>query len=211
VGCCNGSPNCRRRASPRRPRARICLRKGCGQKYLPRRWNQRYCQDPQCLREVQRWQAAKRQARRRLDEAVKTQHAAAERERRQRATPPPQTPNPPPVAAARGHAAKIFCQLFCAAGRGAMNRPPKRLAGRRVSAVPPVARPFAESTIANASGSGAALSKAVVPANESTLPTGGAPHNSTTAPASGHRLHHLREPLARPRRSAVCCLGLQAL
>jgi hypothetical protein len=100
----------------------MCLRKGCGQKYLPRCWNQHYCQDPECLREVRRWQAAKRQAKRRLDEAVKTQHAEAERVRRLHAAPAPQTPDPPELAAARGHAAKSFFQLFCATGRVAMNR-----------------------------------------------------------------------------------------
>src|SRR6266487_3865283 len=71
------------------PLPRICLRKGCGRKYLPRRWNQRYCQDPECLREVRRWQAARRQAKRRQDIPVKAQHAQAEKERRQRAKAAP--------------------------------------------------------------------------------------------------------------------------
>jgi hypothetical protein len=92
----------------RRPRKRICLRKGCGRKYLPQSWNQRYCQDPECQRLVQRWQAAKRQAQRRQDDEVKAQHAEAERARRQRANSSPQAPKPPEIAAARGHAAKIF-------------------------------------------------------------------------------------------------------
>jgi hypothetical protein len=87
---------------------RVCLRKGCGRKYQPRRWNQHYCQDPECLRLVRRWQAARRQAERRQDEAAKSQHAEAERVRRQRATALPQEPKPPDVGAARGHAAKIF-------------------------------------------------------------------------------------------------------
>ena len=92
----------------RRPRTRVCLRKGCGRKYQPRRWNQHYCQDPECLRLVRRWQAAKRQAKRRQDEAVKFQHAEAERARRQRTTSLPQASKPPEIGAARGHAAKIF-------------------------------------------------------------------------------------------------------
>ena len=54
---------------------RVCLRKGCGRKYQPRRWNQHYCQDPECLRLVMRWQAARRQAKRRQDDAAKAQHA----------------------------------------------------------------------------------------------------------------------------------------
>jgi hypothetical protein len=107
VGCCHGSA--KHRSCPRRPRARICLRKGCGRKYLPRRWNQHYCQDPDCLREVRRWQAAKRQAKRRQDEKVKAQHAEAQRQRRQAqrqrqraAAAPPATPQPslaPPPSA----------------------------------------------------------------------------------------------------------------
>src|SRR5262249_20092881 len=77
-------------------------------KYTPRCWNQRFCQDPECLRLVRRWQAAKRQAKRRQDEAVKAQHAQAQKARRRRAATPPQPPKEPEVVAARGHAAKIF-------------------------------------------------------------------------------------------------------
>jgi hypothetical protein len=108
VGCRHVNPKYRRRASPRRPRQRICLRKGCGHKYQPRRWNQRYCQDPECRRLVRRWQAARRQTRRRQDDAAKTQHAEAQRARRQRAPSSPQAPQNPEVAPARGHAAKIL-------------------------------------------------------------------------------------------------------
>lgn len=108
MGCRHGNRKCRRRASPRRPRARICLRKGCGHKYQPRRWNQRYCQDPECLRQVRRWQAARRQARRRQDDAAKAQHAKTQRARRQRAPSLPQAPKTPEIAAARGHAAEIL-------------------------------------------------------------------------------------------------------
>jgi hypothetical protein len=87
---------------------RVCLRKGCGRKYHPRRWNQHYCQDSECLRLVRRWQAARRQAKRRQDDAAKAQHAEAERARRQRITSSPQAPKPAEIAASRGHAAKIF-------------------------------------------------------------------------------------------------------
>ena len=206
MGCCDGSPNCRRR-----PRTRICLRKGCGQKYLPQRWNQRYCQDPQCLREVRRWQAAKRQAKRRQDEAVKAQHAQDQQARRQRATPSPQTPKAPAVAAARGHAAKIFSQRLFATGPDAMNRSPSRRASLRVSAAVPVARRFAGSRIANASGGSATLSKAVAPANGSTPPLArDGPDSPTTRPAPCRRPRCLGDPLPRPRRSALCCRGLQA-
>jgi len=104
VGHRHDKPKCR----CRRPRTRVCLRKGCGRKYQPRRWNQHYCQDPECLRLVRRWQAARRQAQRRQDEAAKAQHAETERARRQRTTSSPQAPKPPEIAAARGHAARIF-------------------------------------------------------------------------------------------------------
>ena len=211
MGCCHGSPNYRHRASPRRPRARICLRKGCGQKYLPRRWNQHYCQDPQCLREVRRWQAAKRQARRRQDETVKTQHADAQRARRQRTASSPQPPKPPVVAAARGHAAKFFCLFFCATGPVAMNRPPSQRANRCVSAAPLVARRFAGSTIVNASGGCAALSKVVTPASVSTPPLACGSAVSNTTAATPHHPRHRRDPILPWRRSTVCCLGPQAL
>jgi hypothetical protein len=102
----------RPKARARRPRARPCLNKGCGRKYQPQRWNQRYCQDPECLREVNRWQAAQRQAKRRKEDAeAKAEHAHAERARRQRATSTPQVAQSPEVAPARGHAAGSFLAL----------------------------------------------------------------------------------------------------
>jgi hypothetical protein len=104
VGHHHHKPNCR----CRRPRMRVCLRKGCGRKYKPRCCNQRYCQDAECQRLVKRWQAAKRQAKRRQDQAAKSQHAEAERARRQRSPSSPQVPKPPEIGTARGHAAKIF-------------------------------------------------------------------------------------------------------
>ena len=108
MGCGHDKPNCRRRASPRRPRPRLCLRKGCGRQYQPRRWNQRYCQDAECLRLVRRWLAARRQAKRRQNDAAKTQDAEKQRARRRRVPSPPQAPTIPELAAARGHAAKIL-------------------------------------------------------------------------------------------------------
>jgi hypothetical protein len=80
--------------SKREPSERICLRKGCGNRYCPQRWNQRFCQDPQCKREVQRWQAAKRQRRSRESSEGRERHRQRERQRRQRQReqPPPQPP-----------------------------------------------------------------------------------------------------------------------
>ena len=62
--------------------ARLCLRKGCGNRFRPKRWNQRYCQDPACLREVRRWQAAKRQRVFRESAENRKRHAQAEAQRR---------------------------------------------------------------------------------------------------------------------------------
>ena len=107
----------------RRPRPRICLRKGCGRKYQPRCWNQRYCQDSECLRQVRRWQAARRQAKRRQDDRVKAQHAQAEKERRRRAKVTPNDLENPEAAPARGHAAENFFLFPSAIGQAAMNLP----------------------------------------------------------------------------------------
>lgn len=62
--------------------SRTCLRKGCGQTFLPRCWNQRYCQSSDCLREVRRWQAAKRQRVARQSAENRKRHALAEARRR---------------------------------------------------------------------------------------------------------------------------------
>lgn len=76
---------CRTRsASPARFPPRPCLRKGCGRTFVPRRWNQRYCREPECLLLLRRWQAAKRQQRRRTRIEVRQQQAVAQRQRRQR-------------------------------------------------------------------------------------------------------------------------------
>src|SRR6516225_3769828 len=108
-------------ARGRRPRPRICLRKGCGREYQPRRWNQRYCQDPECLREVRRWLAAQRQAKRRKGADAKAEHAKAERERRQQAKSTPQPDQAPELTPARGHAAETFFLFHYATGRAATN------------------------------------------------------------------------------------------
>lgn len=70
--------------SGRRWKPRNCLGKGCDRRFRPRQWNQRYCQEPECLREVKRWQAAKRQRQRRATPEGRQRHAEAERQRRKR-------------------------------------------------------------------------------------------------------------------------------
>jgi hypothetical protein len=77
------------------------------------------------MRLLRRWQAARRQADRRQDEAVKAQHAEAERARRQRAPSSPQTPNSSKVAATRGHAANIFSATPICARPGCHEPPVK--------------------------------------------------------------------------------------
>jgi hypothetical protein len=123
VGTPHVNANHRSLARGRRPRRRICLRKGCGRKYQPRCWNQRYCQDSECLRQVRRWQAARRQAKRRQDDRVQAQHAQAEKERRRRAKVTPKPLENPEVAPARGHAAETFFPSPYAIGRGVTNHP----------------------------------------------------------------------------------------
>jgi len=99
------------------------MRKGCGREYQPRRWNQRYCQEPECRRQIRRWQAARRQAKHRQADEAKARHAQAERERREQAKSASQAVEHPEVASPRGHAAEIFFQLPCAIGRVVMNTP----------------------------------------------------------------------------------------
>ena len=100
---CQSSPRCRRR-----PRPRTCLRSGCARKYRPRCYHQRYCQHPDCQRELNRWRNARRQAKRRKDINVKTQHAQAEQARRQRVKSRPQPVEKPELAPPRGHTARTF-------------------------------------------------------------------------------------------------------
>lgn len=104
---------------------RCCLRRGCGRLYHARRWNQRYCREPECLKLVHRWQATKRQQERRKEPEVRQAHAAAERERRARqraegsGDPPPHGPDgmPPDTKPEDGRGAwsrsRIFSAPFC--------------------------------------------------------------------------------------------------
>lgn len=61
---------------------RSCHRKGCCNRFLPRRPNQRFCLEPCCTVELRRWQAAKRQRRHRTDSANLAKHRERERQRR---------------------------------------------------------------------------------------------------------------------------------
>lgn len=68
----------------RQPRSRTCLCRGCGRQITPKTWNQRFCGDAACVRAVKRWQARKRQQKRRSTEDGRRKHRDAERERRRR-------------------------------------------------------------------------------------------------------------------------------
>jgi hypothetical protein len=126
VGCCQHNTDSTHRRRKSRFRQRVCPRKGCEAVYTPRTGNQRYCQDQQCLQEVRRWQAARRQKRRRLRPDVRKTQAAAAKDARFRKsqlkvappvpaepivpTEPPQSPdassrsrkNPGPICARVG-------------------------------------------------------------------------------------------------------------
>jgi hypothetical protein len=136
---------------------RECLRKGCGKIYRPRRPNQRYCRERECLRELRRWQAAKRQQKRRATSEGRKKHAQAERVRRQRQKSLASAPRPPSSSSARaetarGHAGKKSLPGRCAIGPGVMNLPVIRLALCRTTAARNVARPCVASGTVNASG-----------------------------------------------------------
>jgi hypothetical protein len=113
-------------ASTSRFPPRQCLRKGCECVFVPRRWNQRYCRQPECLRLLYRWQAAKRQQRWRSHVENRQQHARAERQRRSRrreetqARPPKPSPpvssEPTPIDAPASRAwsrSKKYPDNFC--------------------------------------------------------------------------------------------------
>jgi len=99
---------------------RNCLRKECGRRFQARKYNQRYCGDPECLRKVRRWQEAKRQQKCRSKPEGRQRHAEAERRRRkQRAS---QSPKPPesqsaakgtPVESCAWSRSRKHPEIFC--------------------------------------------------------------------------------------------------
>jgi hypothetical protein len=153
MGACQRTDKCGGSTRGRRPRPRTCLRKGCGRQYQPRRWNQRYCQEPECLRQVRQWQAARRQAKHRQAAEAKSRHAQAEKARRQRVKSTSQAIENPKVAPPRGHAAETFFRLHYAIGRAATHTPRLHCATRRGIAAQPAVKRFAMSETENASGS----------------------------------------------------------
>jgi hypothetical protein len=61
---------------------RNCLRKGCANRFSPQRRYQRFCNEPLCSSELNRWRALKRQRRYRAN--PNNRHKQAERERLRR-------------------------------------------------------------------------------------------------------------------------------
>jgi hypothetical protein len=78
---------------------RSCLRKECGRRFQARQYNQRYCQDQECLGEVRRWQGAKRQRKCRSQPEARQRHAEAERQRRKQRASEAQKPSEGEAAA----------------------------------------------------------------------------------------------------------------
>jgi len=118
MGQVQHTKHCHVSARGRRLGWRTCLRKGCGRRFKARRQNQRYCQELECRKELHRWQAAKRQQKRRAGAEGRRRHAEAERQRRKRKASAGETSQegqPAPTAAdpARGHAAQKHPEVFC--------------------------------------------------------------------------------------------------
>jgi hypothetical protein len=175
VGSRQPISNPRHSARGRHPRARTCFRHGCGRKFVPHRWNQRYCQDAECQKLLRRWQGARRQAKRRQDEQAKAQHAAAERARRERAKSSPEPAGNTDLRPARGHAAENFFRSRSATAPAAMNTRKPPSATLPSIAAANAAKPSATSWTANASGRPAARWKAErsVPSSIARLDGGG--------------------------------------
>lgn len=149
-----------RSARGRRLGWRPCLRKGCQNRYQARQYNQRYCQDPECLRELLRWQGAKRQRKRRASPEGRQTHARAERERRERKKSQASSSNKnssssPLCERARGHAGGHAGKKFqdrSVIGPGVMSLREILLAPPPTTATMSAARPCGAYTTVNASG-----------------------------------------------------------
>lgn len=204
MGVCQGTGKLGCSARGRRPRLRTCLRKGCGRQYQPRGWNQRYCQDPECLRQVRQWQAARRQAKHRQAAEAKSRHAQAEKARRQRIKSASQAVEHPEVTPARGHAAETFFLFGYAIGPAATNGPRARPATRRGTVALLAVKRFAMSRIENASGSRAAPWTDARSGATSTEPHAGTGFcdGVTSLPRCPHVLLRSDDP-SGPRRSSL--------
>jgi hypothetical protein len=204
VGACHVTGRHHGLARGRRPRPRICLRKGCERKYKPRCRIQRYCQEPECRRQVRRWQAARRQAKRRQDANVRAQRAEAEKLRRQQTKVVPQAAEDAGVTPARGHADEPFFRFHSVIGQAATNLPRPPSAIRHAIARRRVVKPSVMSKTVNANGSLAAPWMAVRNDSSSTRRLATAALHSEAASLTHHRYERLRiEDVSRMSRSSI--------
>lgn len=75
--------SCTRKRSPRRPRVRRCLLKGCEHRFHPRHPNQRYC-GAECRKAARKWSRWKAQQRYRATPSGKTKRTDQSRRYRER-------------------------------------------------------------------------------------------------------------------------------
>jgi hypothetical protein len=132
---------------------RTCLRKGCGRSYQAWHWRQRYCRESDCLGELRRWQAAKRQRKRRATAEGRAKHAQAERQRRGRIKNQASLPSGSIHKGARGHAIKKFPPGRSVIGPAVSSRPELLPGPPRTTAATSAAGPCVACAIANVSGS----------------------------------------------------------
>ena len=132
---------------------RTCLRKGCGRRYQAQHWRQRYCRKPDCLRELRRWQAAKRQRKRRATAEGRERHARGGAGATSAKEEPATSPSLSVRDGARGHAIKKFLPGRFAIGPAVLNLLKLLFEPPHATAATSAARPCAACEIANASGS----------------------------------------------------------
>ena len=202
----------RRPARGRRPRPRICLRKGCGRKYQPRCWNQRYCQEPECQREVRRWQAARRQAKHRQDAEAKARHAQAERD-----APPAGQVRVPGCSAAQKLRRRVVTQqkLFFPSFMRSARLP--RITRDLAPQPGTLLLPRLPSGGSQCPGSGTQVARLAAPwmagrsGPSSTKPRAGAgPCGDATPPPRRHRGRLRSDDSSRARRSSIIAWLLEA-
>jgi hypothetical protein len=92
----------RRKPPVRRPRARCCLLKGCGQRFHPRQANQRYC-SAACQESARKWSRWKAQQRYRATNSGKAKRTDQSRRYRERVKS-----RKPPEPEANNEAARVI-------------------------------------------------------------------------------------------------------
>jgi hypothetical protein len=137
----SGNQEGRLKRRTRRPRKRLCLLKGCEQRFHPRQVGQRYCSE-HCQKAARKWSRWKAQQRYRTTKAGKRKRNGQSRRYRERV----RTRKPPEPEAA-GESARVITKKFF---RGLLrparllrkihSRTAKSLAALLFAPVPPCAR-----------------------------------------------------------------------